>query len=289
MSLRLKRVLLAVAIAAAPWWAAGEDAPPHAPVPWLDWLAEEMSFALAAATEPDTAAADPAENAPAPPAGSTEEELARLRNEVREVRSEMRHLRATLDYYMEGIVAKTQEENAQLRAELQRVYALQRAAPEAVFPAVPRPNDELVAEVLSQTVEDMLEDSAAGQSPAEDTAAAPEPFRYDVISEWGREPDQEEVLSGETTSLKGMVCLVPARSRKEDVVQLGRDLRAQFEAYDNINIEIFDEEAAARSFAETSISTGPQHRVLSISKHKASGRDTMVYFEDGAAKEIPKE
>lgn len=267
-----------------------ENASSRAPVPWLDWVAEEMAFALAAAQEPaeadDSEAAEP-ETAPLA-VGDPATELARLRYDMREVRSELRHLRATLDYYMEGVVTKTQEENAQLRAELQRIYALQQSAPEAVFPAVPRPNDDLVAEVLSQTVENLLRDAplppVSGDTPGETPA-----FQYEIISQWGREPEQEEVQSGEVSSLKGMVCVVPPRSRKDDVVQLGRELRTEFERYDNINVEIFDEPQAARSFAETNVSTGPEHRVLSISKHKASGRDTIVYFEDGVAKEVPKE
>lgn len=277
-------------VAARSLSAYGEDATPRGPVPWLDWVAQEMAFALTAAEEPaeaDVAELTEPEVEPVA-AGDPATELARLRNEMREVRSELRHLRATLDYYMEGVVTKTQEENAQLRAELQRVYALQQNAPEAVFPAVPRPNDELVAEVLSQTVENLLKDAPLPPETGEAPGEAPA-FQYEIIAQWGREPDQEEVQSGEVSSLKGMVCVVPPRSRKDDVVQLGRELRSEFDRYDNINVEIFDEPEAARSFAETNVSSGPEHRVLSISKHKASGRDTMVYFEEGVAKEVPKE
>lgn len=282
--------VFAVCLVLAPeLMAQGEDVTPRAPVPWLDWVAEEMAFALTAAEEAvDAEPVEDLESAAPVPLRDTSAELARLHNEMREVRSELRHLRATLDYYMEGVVTKTQEENVQLRAELQRIYALQQNAPEAIFPGVPRPNYDLVAEVLSQTVENLMKDAPLPVVPP-DSPEGGTGFQYEIISQWGREPEQDEVQSGEVSSLKGMVCLVPPRSRREDIVQLGRELRAEFDRYDNINVEIFDEPAAARSFAETNVSTGPEHRVFSISKHRASGRDTMVYFEDGVAKEVPEE
>lgn len=280
-------------VATAVW---AQELPPRAPVPWLDWIAERMAFALAEAAPAETPA--PADTEP-PPSGDTAAELAQVRHELREVRSELRYLRSTLDYYIEDVVAKLQDENAQLRTELQRIYALQAAAPDTVFPAVPRPSDDLVAEVLSETVERMLDRSDGpapvveapdtGEVPDDAAVAAAGPFSYQVVAEWGREPEEDTVLRGEAPSLKGMVCLVPPRSSREDLIALGRELRLEFDAYDNINIEVFDEEHAARTFAETSVSAGPEHRVLSVSKHKASSRDTIVYFEDGIAKEIPRE
>ncbi|HNR31089.1 MAG TPA: hypothetical protein PKI11_09385 [Candidatus Hydrogenedentes bacterium] len=263
-----------------------QEPPARAPVPWLDWVAEGMAFALAEAAPTEEAL----DEAP-PPAGDAATELTRIRHELREVRSELRYLRSTLDYYIEDVVSKLQDENAQLRAELQRIYALRGAAPDAVFPAVPRPSDDLVADVLSETIERMLDRPGSRPETAspDETAAPSASFSYTVIAEWGREPDEDAVARGEASSLKGMVCLVPRRSRRDDVIALGRELRRQFDGFDNINIEVFDEEHAARTFAETSVSSGPEHRVLSISKHRASGRDTIVYFEDGVAKEIPLE
>jgi len=298
-SLARAAATLAVLGAAAAVFA--QDSPPHGPVPWLDWVAERMAFALTEAAPAGTP--EPDETEP-PPSGDTAAELARLSHELREVRSELRYLRSTLDYYIEDVVGKLQDENAHLRSELQRVYALQASAPDSVFPAVPRPSDDLVAEVLGETVERMLDRAGepapgtagsgaapdadgAGQTPDDAAIAVPEPFSYEVIAEWGREPEDDAVLRGEASSLKGMVCLVPRHSNREDIIALGRDLRMELDAYDNINVEVFDEEHAARTFAETSVSAGPEHRVLSISKHQASGRDTIVYFENGIAKEVP--
>lgn len=283
-------LLVAALLASVAWGAADKPAPIRAPVSWLDWLAEEVDFVLKEAEEPD----------PAQAAAETSAELERLRFEVHEMRAEIRALRASIDYHLQDAASRLQNENAALRAELQRIYALQREAPEAVFPAVPRPSDDLVSEVLSETVERMIEEGAAvapatneGADGVEGTEVAvptePVAFSHEIISEWGRDPDQAEVQSGQVSSLKGMVCLVPPRSRKEDVVQLGRDLRRKYDAYDNINIEVFDEPHAARSFAQTNISSGPEHRVLSVSKHKGSGRDNIVYFDGGVAQQVSPE
>ncbi|MDP2323068.1 MAG: hypothetical protein Q8N51_03455, partial [Gammaproteobacteria bacterium] len=65
-----------------------------------------------------------------------------------------------------------------------------------------------------------------------------------------------------------------------------QELRATYEPYDNINIEIFDSEAAARAYAERQVAD-PDHHVASISRHRASGRDIMIYLGGGQPETVP--
>ncbi len=64
------------------------------------------------------------------------------------------------------------------------------------------------------------------------------------------------------------------------------ELRAEYAHYDNLNIEIFDEPQCAEEYAERHVSD-PKHRVMSVSKHAASGRDVILFLHDGKATEVP--
>lgn len=281
---------LAAETATAPVMAAPSFA---APVPWLDWTAQQVRFALAEAESVDEEQDSPGEGppaahspAPAPAdfdaAGLLEDpraELVRMRREMQSLRSELRVLQVSLDAFMGDVANTLREENRQLRAEVQRIYALEQGDPQGVFPTVPRPGGELVDQVISDAVERAMAEHAPRYAPAQE-------FSYTILSEYGRDPDNPSVLDGDAPSLKGMVIVVPRGSYREDVVALGKELRGRFEPYDNINIEVFDETLAAQSFAETNISTGPEHRILSVSRHRASGRDVIVYIQDGIATEV---
>lgn len=275
------RVCICMGLLAA--GAAAPAQPDGSPAPWLDWVAAELAFTMEEAAEPGE---EEAQHEDAPHGVLLE--LQRLNREMQALRTELRRLQGTLDEFMAGVDAPLRKENAQLRAELQRVYQALGGDSQALFPAVPRPGGALVAEVMAEAAGRPAE---AAASPARATPAPPPPpeFSYTVVSEWGRDPDSEAVLMEDMQSLKGMVLVVPRGSRRDDVIALGRELRARFAEYDNINIEIFDEPMAARSFAETSVSSGPQHRVLSVSRHQPSGRDTIVYIENGVAREVPLE
>lgn len=113
----------------------------------------------------------------------------------------------------------------------------------------------------------------------------PVEFTYSVVREWGRSPAQAAEIGGGASSLKGMVLVVPPGSLYSDIDQLGRDLRTQFGHYDNINIEVFDDPDAAEEFARTNVSHSG-HRVLSVSRHRASGRDVILSIRDGVTMEI---
>lgn len=119
-------------------------------------------------------------------------------------------------------------------------------------------------------------------------AATPDaaPFSYNIVREWGRSPAQAAALGSDVSSLKGMVIVVTPGATAEALDQLGRDLHTQYAAFDNVNIEVFDDPDAADAYAQSNVAN-PAHRVLSVSKHKASGRDVILRTLDGITLEIP--
>jgi len=107
-----------------------------------------------------------------------------------------------------------------------------------------------------------------------------------VVDEWGRSPEVVAELGGNATTLIGIAGLVPPRSAKADVTALLQQLRADYDGYDNINIEIFDSMAAAKSFAERQV-VDSNHHVGSISRHKASNRDVILYLGGTEPEALP--
>lgn len=114
----------------------------------------------------------------------------------------------------------------------------------------------------------------------------PQAIAYTILREWGRSPAQAAELGEGVTSLKGMVIVVPPGVTAEYLDRLGRDLHTQYSAFDNINIEVFDDPDAAEAFTQSNVAN-PAHRVLSISKHKATGRDVVLRTLDGMTLEVP--
>ena len=273
---RIALLLCALAPAAALCANATEDPAlanaPSFPLPWMQPLVDRLQETAAAAhseaplhTVHDLRSNDSAPN------------LVQLQLEVTEIKESLQQLQETLDLLVNRIMADLEEENAQLRREIQRLYALHAGAAPGEAPAwtgVPRPNAELLEDVLANP---LPEPAPEGEEPAE--------FSFNVLSEWGRSPAQAEELGENASSLKGIVGVVPAGSERADLEQLGRDLRAQHAHYDNINIEVFDDIEAAQAYAEQNV-TQPAHRVLSVSKHTASGRDVILLFQDGAPTEL---
>ncbi len=209
--------------------------------------------------------------------GAASTELAALRAEVTALRVELRQLQDTLDLLVTQVMADLETENDQLRGEVRRMY--QRA--DAGLSGVPRPGADLINDVLQ-------EDFGEGEIMAYAAGAevdAPRELPFLVINEWGRSPEAAAALPGDVPSLAGLVGAVPPGSRKVDVEALGRKLREDYAAYDNINVEIFDNEDAAAFYAETNVSD-PVHRILSISKHAASGRDVILLLENGEPTEV---
>lgn len=204
------------------------------------------------------------------------EDLDQLRAEVSALRQELKQLSETLDLMINRVMADLENENAQLREELRKVYG---SSGMNLPPQVPRPGGELVDQVLSEAP---LPEYPAAAEPA---PQAPVAFSYSVLQEWGRSPEAAEELGGNVSSLKGMVCVVPKGSQRPDLEAMGRELRKMYEQFENINIEVFDDEEAAKTYAGQN-KMSAAHRVLSVSKHQASGRDTILFYEEGATYEV---
>ena len=113
------------------------------------------------------------------------------------------------------------------------------------------------------------------ESPA-DVEAPP----LNIVSEWGRTLETAAEL--DKNSLKGMACFVPAGTQRPALERLGRDLRDQYGDYDNISIDVFDDEEAARLYAR-SPAANAAHRVLKIAKFKETGQDVVVVYHEGRA------
>ncbi len=124
------------------------------------------------------------------------------------------------------------------------------------------------------------EEGVAVESETEESAN-----EYLVIEEWGRTAEEAKQLGDDVSSLKGMYCVVPGNSSDEFLVNLARSLRNKFSDFDNINIQVFDNEQAARDYAQKSV-VSTEHHVLAISKHRTSGRDLMLLLRRGKPTEI---
>lgn len=245
-NLAVAALLAALAAPCAP--AREPGAPPAVPKPELDLPAESVGPLSAASAGPDVTA---------------------LRNEIADLRDDLKMLQSTLDLLLNQIMADLREENAALRDEVRRLHQQRADMGLPDLTLVPRPGGAFIDEVLG----------------GEEEEEPPPPFEFKIVKEWGRDPDPGREAGGGAATLKGMVGVVPKGSLRGDVEALGRDLRRQFDAYDNINIEVFDDPVAARQFADTQ-KGDPESRVLSVSRHKASGRDTILYLDKGKASDV---
>jgi hypothetical protein len=189
----------------------------------------------------------------------------------------MHQIMLTLDLVVNRIMADLERENDLLRQELRRVYG----KIEGDTPADFTPPAFAISRPGGQIIEDILEEAPPLPEPP-----SPPEFSYEVIKEWGRSPESAAELGGGASTLIGMVFLVPRGCTREDLEEFGRDLRRQYDGYDNINIEVFDSRNAAQESAEHSVSD-PAHRVLTVSKHKSSGRDVILLLDKGITTEIP--
>lgn len=270
------------------------------------WCA--IAFALVLAGVP-VAETDLAKPSPAPPASAEGPTLAGLESDVAELRADVRRLQQSLDYYMRTVLTyheaendrlrfkvrqltrerdfltrELEDENERLRRHVRQLYRDQGLA----LPPVPAPDRDLIEEVLRGPAEGV--ETGPGASRALEGAPVPSRSTYEVdcevLAEWGRTPEEAAALGGDVASLKGMVCCVPPHVDDQYLAALGRTIRSQLDPYDNINVEVFDDPDAARSFHEKHVAQ-PEHRVLSISKHGASGRDVILRIRGEATEVIP--
>lgn len=249
-----------------------EDTPPvRTGIVWLDWAAEQVNFTLREAEPAPESAEGPPE---AEPEGEPMPVLSPTHSietmEMMRLQQEIRLLRELIEEGVVGRVAALEAEVHALRAALNG----QRAG----GPMIPQPDAPAQSRLPMPGAPPPKETSA----PAEPKEKRPpaEAFAFTVVDEWGRSPEAVAESGGTASTLIGMAGLVPAGSARSDVVALAKELRTKYKDYDNIVIEVFDNEAAARTFADEQ-TVDAERRVLSISKAKADGRDLMIYFGGG--------
>lgn len=225
---------------------------------FLRWVGEEVAAPVAEiATQQQSALAHLQEEV-----AQSRSETVALTQEVAGLRTELTQLRETLDLLVRQVVADLEQENKALRDSVADVQVQDKA-------------DQMLKQLRHQP-------SAFPIEPPDEPKEPPVELTLEVVDEWGRTSEDAAALGNQASTLKGMVGLVPEGGARADLEQLGQDLRAQYAEYDNINIEVFDNREAAERFKESQTAS-PAHRVLSISKHAASGRDTIVVFIDGMA------
>lgn len=275
------RLILVTAISAAffalPALAQEGDTPPPVKtgIRWIDWAAEQVDFTLREAepaepTEP--AIGSPAEAAPEEPATEPLPELSPTHSietmEMLRLQQEVRLLRELIE---DGVVGRVTALEAEVH-ELKTALKAQRTG----GPVVPQPDSPNQARLPLPGALPSARETVAPAQPKEKPVKA-EPFAFTVVDEWGRSPEAVAEQGGKASTLIGVSGLVPPGSARADVVALAKELRTKYKAYDNIVIEVFDSEAAAKAFADAQTVDG-ESRVLSISKAKADGRDLMIYF-----------
>lgn len=247
--------------------AAGEPIPVRSGILWLDWAADQVDFALREAVPGDPLAAT----------HSIESiEIYRLQQEIHQLRLLIEN------EFIDRIIAL----EAELRA-VRGALASGQPVPPPTGPIIPRP-DIPPARLRDATPHPgpSAEEMAAPEPAAPEALPPPAEFSFTAVDEWGRDPELVAELGGDAQTLIGVAGYVPPGSRREDVEALIQDLRAQYDAYDNINIEIFDSKAAARGYAERQ-SVDPGHHIASISRHKSSGRDVLLYLGGGKPEPVP--
>jgi hypothetical protein len=226
-------------------------------------------------------------------------------NELTELRKEVAQLHELLDARISNDSAELRIENERLRKELET----RKNAPAALpmpdkellkglsDPNVIRPRGQkqtLVPQEPETPPEKEFEQVEQSKQSAKNESAPPLPqgeFKHEVFAEWGRSPSDAAKSIPKIGSLKGMICIVPPGASDEQLTTLARSLHKEFATYDNINIEVFDDTTAAKAFKENRGGKGnnspSEHRVLSISKHGASGRDVILLIKGEQIEEIP--
>lgn len=191
--------------------------------------------------------------------------------------AELKKLSDKIERMQEDLVQKSdairalEDENEKLRQALRLRF---HGGKGGGLPPVPIPNRELLESVLKEPAPFQERQESAGGGASNDAEA------YTVVDEWGRSPEIAKSLPGKVASLIGMALAVKPGTSEEELRRLGEDLRKNYNDYDNINIEVFDDVEAARTFAHDGKSDA-KHRVLSITKFLHSGRDSVVLYRDG--------
>lgn len=204
-----------------------------------------------------------------------------LFRELQDMKVALQQIQQTLDYLVNHVIADLEAENQQLRETLQRYgMSLPQTANADNLNANARyiPGGSVDSNITPPIPDTGLTDEMPDNiKPVERHPIPPQEFSFRVIEEWGRNPEVIKELNTNAPSIKGVVGVVPPNSPREKLQELARELRQKYDEYDNINIEIFDDESAAKEYVEKNI-LDKDHNVLSISKHKESGRDIITIY-----------
>lgn len=208
------------------------------------------------------------------PEAATREDLVLedLREDLEALGKGLAELSRSMAEFRESVYRELLVENARLRKAVRLRYERPGG-----LRAVPMPNRDLIEAVIN--------DRFPKVSGVELEALEPTEFQYRVVKEWGRTPEVAAQFSADTSSLQGMVIAVAKESTDDELEEFARDLREKYEAYDNINIEVFTSRAAAEAYAERG-RADPRRRVVSISKHRESGRDLMLIIRHNLIRPI---
>lgn len=206
-------------------------------------------------------------------ATSTEATPEELLREIKRLQEKFDQLQETVNLVVTQMMSDVEDENHELRSEVRRLQAREQAG--LLGNSVPRPGGAVIAGLAAEAANNPEPDS-----PVEEAPLPTAEFSFNVMKEWGREPEAVAELGGNAPTLKGVIGVVPRGSAREDVEALGRELRDKYNGYDNINVEIFDDPVAAQSFVDSQ-DMDANHRVLSVSKYAATGRDAVTYYVDG--------
>lgn len=196
------------------------------------------------------------------------QEMMKVQEEMSGMRKELGDLRETLDILVNQVIQDLRDENESLK---KRQVKQDRAAQ--------------LSGMDSQELREEVHKSVGTPPPPPEEQGEPQPLQVEVVEEWGRSQEDAAALGGKVKTLKGIIGVVPAGADQVSLAQLGRDLRQQYNLYDNINVEIFDDRAAAEGYQGKQVQN-PRHRVLSVTKHLESGRDAIVVYPNGIAREV---
>ncbi len=208
----------------------------------------------------------------------------RLFKELQEMKISIQQIQQTLDYLVNHVIADLEAENQQLKMTLQN-YGLNPFPQDNTHNSTPKyiPGNPTTRTPLpSFPTTDTL-------SKKDKPITGPQEFYFRILEEWGRNPDIVKQLNANAPSIKGIIGVVPYGSSREKLQELARELRVKYDEYDNINIEVFDDETSAKEYIEKNIKS-QEHNVLSISKHKDSGRDIItIYGINESSQPIPEQ
>ncbi len=208
------------------------------------------------------------------------EDIDTMREQLTGLTQRVERLEQKNNDMLNSMVSDLKDQNRQLVQELQRLYAN--------FPTNGgyTPPPQLPAGAAMARMEPGATGIPAAHAPgSEPISAVATPsngiVQYRILSEWGRTPEEAE-RDPNLSSQKNMVCIVPQESTGASLEALGKQISEQFKTYQNLNIQVFDDAGAAKSYYEQNAEPGP-HRVLAVVKNKATTASVQVYRQETPA------